>query len=443
MKTCSILAICGLLLGGSVSAQMSEADIARSIAAGRRYIEIEAEAVARAQQECSTTRTLFGYPDLSTGMTKEAVLSLEWSGGCVAGKRDGPGVLSWSVEKNDLEQSVSSLSAWKSEGRFVNGERLGMWCMTYNMQIKIKDRLATNVAVSGCSVLAGHLKPLTGNYRKQADGSWRLHAVDGSPTDSTLAAGALEAQSAKVLADAAAGKSDLKVQVTVQSQSLDDLVRGSKIVLAPSAAPVSLKDKRVAIVLSSQTVSEIDRFKRERQALIDASAGLRGKAAEERAKFIQASNPDRLLVNILKVVQRHAQAAQPVDDLAALRDGGFDYALVVDWKSTTRFDLLGKYDSFPRAPSEAAYRNSETQKTLPIFAGDALGGFLISRELKAVRQFPAQRDFLIKPPPRKWDADLSADQTYLMFLAKFYADAWGSGVMELGTATYALDNGLK
>lgn len=442
MKTCSILAICGLLLGGSVSAQMSEADVARQLAAGRRYIEIEAEAIARAQQECSTTRAVFGYPDPSTAGTKEAVLSLEWTGGCAAGKRDGSGVLSWSVEK-DLGQSVRSVSAWKSEGRFVNGERLGMWCTTYNMQVKVKDRLATNVADSGCSVLAGHLKPLTGNYRKQGDGSWRLHAVDGSPTDSTLAAGALEAQSAKVLADAAAGKSDLKVQVTVQSQSLDDLVRGSKIVLAPSAAPVSLKGKRIAIVLSSQTVSEIDRFKRERQALIDASAGLRGEAAEERAKFIQVSNPDRLLVNILKVVQKHAQSAQPVDDLAALKEGGFDYALVVDWKSATRFDLLGKYDSFPRAPTAAAYQNLETRKTLPAFAGDSLGGFLVSRELKAVRQFPANRDFLVKPPPAKWDADLSADRTYLMLLAKFYADAWGNGVFELGTATYALDNGLK
>lgn len=58
-----------------------------------------------------------------------------------------------------------------------------------------------------------------------------------------------------MLAAATAGKTDIKAKVAMESRGLDDLVRGSKIALALSETPIQLKGKRVALVLSSQTVS--------------------------------------------------------------------------------------------------------------------------------------------------------------------------------------------
>ncbi len=462
MKKYLVLVICGFLQVGSVSAKFM--DFTKQIAIRARAVELKREAEARAMEECSTNRTVYSYPTVvhdyfskhedgitEKEMTAEGVISFVWTGGCVAGKRDGDGVLTWTEEEvtnTRIDQTsnleIRNVYTTRSEGRFVNGQRLGLWCMTYRNQTIAKgggsDIAPAERSDSGCSVFAGHTNNLTGNYRKQPDGSWHKYDELGS-TGLSLAAGALEAQSAKVLANAAAGKTDLKIpELIVQNRALDDLVRGSKIVLALSAAPISLKDKRVAIVLSSQTVSELERFKRERQALIDASAGLRGEAATERAKFIQYSNPDRLLVNILKVVQKHVKSAQPADDLVELQKGGFDYALVVDWKSMTRFDQLGKYDSFPiyrelKSPPVVAWKAG----TVTALAGESLGGFLINRDLKAVQHFsPFPTVNLRWPLESKSD-----DQVYMSRLAAFFEKQWGKSPDDRGDVIFGLDYYLK
>ena len=335
--------------------------------------------------------------------------------------------------------------SFKAEGRFVKGQRLGLWCMTLKTQISMDGQESwTPHSMSGCSVFAGHTKPLTSNYRKEPDGSWREYA--SGPTDSTLAAGTLEALSAKVLADAAAGKTDLNVKLVVHNRSLDDLVRGSKIELASSAEPISLTDKRIAIVLSSQTVHELERFTRERQALIEASAGLRGDAAAERAKFIQASDPDRLLLNTLEVVRKYAKEAQPAEDLEGVTDNSFDYALVVDWKSLTRFDQLGKYDSFPIPPKEVVsvtmIRDQMSKETVTPLIGELMSGFLISRDLKAVKEFSADTIPVFKPQP---DIGLpTGDQAYFTWLASYFELKWGNhGDYDALRSVYRLDYFLK
>lgn len=311
----------------------------------------------------------------------------------------------------------------------MKGQRLGMWCVT-KFQVALSDRKSNPqepLNGLGCYLIAGS-QPVTPQYIKQPDGRWQEY-VQGAPGASFLAAGELEAQSAKLLANAAAGKTNLKPQVAMQSRDLDDLVRGSKIGLALATAPIPLKDKRIAIVLSSQTISEFERFKRERRALIDASAGLGGEAAAQRAKFIQASNPDRLLVNILKVVQRHAKDAQPVDNLAGLKEAGFDYALVVDWKSFTRFDQLGKYnkEAWPAKPS-------------PLISGiacESLRGFLINRDLKVVKQLRAY------PACQGGESIESGDHAYMSTLARYFVNRWGKGPDDLGMLTIGLDAFLK
>lgn len=446
MKKYLVLMICGFLLAGPASAWAAEGQTYgdRLTAISERAERLLHEAERQAMEQCSTTRIVVPLPGLETKFTEQdmgaprisyvertfkTTVSIEWSGACADGKRDGEGVLSW-TEEREREAGTATVEARRSEGRFVKGQRLGLWCETYKIQvINAQGQLSHERSDNyGCSILAGHGKPLTTNYRKQPDGSWRELSGYGfeSPTGVSLAAGALEAQSAKVLADAAAGKTDLKAAFVVHNQSLDDLVRGSKIVLSLSAAPISLKDKRIAIVLSSQTVNELERFKRERQALIDASAGLSGKAATERANFIQASSPDRLLITLLKLVKKYVKDAQPADDLTGLRKGGFDYALVVDWKSMTRFDLLGKYDSFPMPPSDIRQKSIETQVKY-VVVGESLGGFLISRDLKAVKQIPALPYVTMRGKIIRMSFDNSdrSDEDYMRRLAGDFAGNWG------------------
>jgi hypothetical protein len=426
----------GLSFTGNAAAQAPDGQQART-AILLRAITLLRETESRAMEQCNTTNLVAQLPVFDYSKRLETVLeggisSITWSGGCVDGKRDGAGVLNWRSEQpmgfqseRPLNERVKHTVTATAEGRFVKGRRIGLWCVTNFQSAHSNGQSVPGAPLSGlgCYLTAGDILPITPQYIKQPDGRW-LENVLGSPGASTLAAGTLEAQSAKMLADAAVGNTDLKVQVVIESRDLDDLVRGSKIALALSKTPISLKGKRLALVLSSQTVSELERFKRQREALIAASAGLRGEAGAERAKFIRTSSPDRLLINVLKAVRTHADDVQPADDLGLLKDGGFDYALVIDWKSMTRFDQLGKYakEAWPPQPFPA----------ISGVACDALRGFLINRELKVVKQLPAFPTCQIDM------SSATGDQAYMWILATYYANAWGDRPEDTGLATISL-----
>lgn len=385
------------------------------------------EAEARAMEQCSTSRIVVQVPHMDFGTnivkTVDRTVSIQWTGSCVNGKREGEGVLTWSQELDygDSRDVVTNIA----EGRFVKGQRLGLWCETMKWG---------KGEISGCHVLGGHTKLLTKLYNKQPDGSWLLYTdsltgIGATRTGMSLAPGTLEAQGTRVLADAAAGKKDLKVEVAGQSKSLNDLVRGSKIALAPSFEPIPLKNQRVAVVLSSNMIKEMERFKRERQALITSSAGLTGTAAQYRAQFIAASNPDRLLTNIAKTLGKHAKSVQAADDLVGLKQGAYDYALIVDWKHITRFDLLGKFGKFPAdnfgQPMPAGSPLS--------YAGESLEIFLVNRELKAIKHSPGVDWGKGRP------AEDTDDQAYMSGLAYFFEHKWGKGPDDVGSLMRGLD----
>lgn len=444
MKKVLVPTLCSFLLVGTASAQLTaeqQATINKQTSVSMRAIKLVREAEARAMPQCDATRVVVQIPhlnDTNTESTIETIVTIEWSGACVDGKRDGEGILTWTqtTETNTrINQKINvehkSVNTRRSEGRFVNGQRLGLWCTTRNLQTTSKTQDFTypprEFVNSGCAVLAAHDKPLTPEYRKQADGRWQ-EFFDRSPTDSFLAAGTLEAQSAKVLADAAAGKAIQRTELVVQNRILDELVRGSKIVLAPSSATLGLKDKRVAIVLSSGTISELQRFKRERDALISASSGLTGPAAEQRARFIAASHPDRLLINVAKTLRKYVKTVQAADDLVGLKKGNFDYALILDWKHMTKFDLLGKYASFP------VYSEKE-RGVAPTC--ESLGGFLVSPDLKAVLELHAH-------PICHYKGEIeNNDFHYMSKLALFFEKEWGKSPDDTGGSMYFLDAVLK
>jgi hypothetical protein len=267
--------------------------------------------------------------------------------------------------------------------------------------------------------------PLTRSYHKQPDGGWIDYQAKGVVEGTSLAPGTLEALSAKVLADAAAGKTMRAPELSFQHQALADLVPGAKTVFAPSPTPIPLKDKRVAIVLSTRAISELERFKRERAALITASARLSGEAAKYRATFTSASNPDRMLVNVAKTARKHIKSVQSSEDLIDLHEGKFDYALIIDWSYKTRFDLLGKYDNF-------------TDKLGIAPACESMSLFLVSPELKVINQFhslPSCAD--------KLEHKEKGDAGYLHKLSLGYEWLWGKGLDQTGALMAGLDYFLK
>lgn len=438
------MVICGILLAGPVSAQLTaeqQAEVEKRTAIAMRAAALLREAESQAMEQCSTTRVVVPLPNLNSvtkaERTVQTIVSIEWSGACVDGKRDGDGVLTWTEEQTrntSIDQATNlesrSIITLKSEGRFVNGQRLGLWCMTRKSRLASKTQNFTyppsEFEDSGCSVFAGNVKQITGNYRKQRDGSWMQYGF-GSASGSSLAPGTLEAQSAKVLADATAGKTDLKIpELVVENRALDDLVRGSKIVFAPSAAPISLQGKRVAVLLSSRTLSDLERFKREREALITASGGLTGDAAKYRSEFIAASNPDRPLTNVAKTVRKYAKTVLPADDLVGLQKGAFDYALIIDWRHMTRFDLLGKYDnSYPK--------KGET----PAPVCESWAAFLVTPDLKAVKELPASSRCYPK------GKDYNGDFHYMLMLSMFFQTEWGKSPDDTGMSMLGIDYILK
>lgn len=350
-----------------------------------------------------------------------------WTGGCVDGKRDGAGTLTFSVARDSSE--FSSVANWKVDARFVRGELRGLYCILEFESVS--QGRSRKLDITGCSLVTG--EPVRGpqaSYRKAADGRWQLWGSRGPAMPEVyLPAGALEAESEKLIAAAKAGKAPVAATVTMESRALDDLVPGARIALAPTPGAVSLEGKRVALVLSSRSLDEMERFKRERQALIDQTRSLTGDAAKARARFIEASNPNRLVTNLAKVVGRKAKQVVDAEDLSGLGQA-YDYALVVEWASLTRLDLLGKFDSFP----VSTWEDEQAGKAAAL-SGESVGGFLVGPGLKAVKQFPGKATVW----GSKKDFPYQGDLRYLSQLAAYYEKQWGMGPDDTGFGFMELD----
>lgn len=106
MKKYLALMICNFLLASPVSAQRTaeqQADRDKIISVDVRAHKLFHEAKERAMELCNTSRVVVPLPSMNrstkTEETIEATVSMEWSGGCVDGKRNGAGVLSWQSEE--------------------------------------------------------------------------------------------------------------------------------------------------------------------------------------------------------------------------------------------------------------------------------------------------------------------------------------------------------
>lgn len=220
-------------------------------------------------------------------------------------------------------------------------------------------------------------------YRLMPDKHWQWVDSNNVPKEPQifLTPGSLENFSSL----AVAGKT---AKVFIHSPVLAYLLQGGKTEWL-NAKTKDLYGKRVAVILSSQTINELDRFRRDRQALIDASAHIQDEEIQAARKdFIAASNPDRLLTIVARGLRNSAKEVVPVDDLASFKKGRYDYAVIVHWKSFTRFDLLEDFETFP----EGDYMDW-TGGRVPAYMGSSVSGILINPDMKAVWMFDSPRPY--------------------------------------------------
>lgn len=278
-----------------------------------------------------------------------------------------------------------------------------------------------------CDFLHGARGPHVpfGRYRLLADGRWQLIDWDNVPTEPQvfLPPGSLEAFSSL----AVAGKTE---KVFILSSALNGLTEGGKIEWRHDSEGV-LAGKRVAVIMSSQTLEELKHFKRERQALIDATAGIQDDRVQAaRARFIEASNPDRLLTTAAQLVCKYAREVRAVDDLASFESDQYDHALIVHWKYFTRFDLPDDLDLFP----EGDYFDWVVGG-IPAYMGSILSGILIDVDMKAVRicdpfkPHVVTKNMPIQRASAKRDKN-EALEDYLASLAHGFQLDWGGNTDE-------------
>lgn len=294
----------------------------------------------------------------------------------------------------------------------------GLWCNGRDSVFLYDGRaLPANI---DCQFNAGPKGPFVPywRYRLLEDGRWQWVDSDNVPREPPvfLAPGTLENFSSLAIA----GKTS---KVFIHSPVLDDLLQGGKTEWL-NAQTKDIYEKRVAVILSSQTISELDRFKRERQALIDSSASIQDAGIQKaRKEFIAASNPDLLLTNVVKVLRNSAKEVVPVDDLASFKKGRYDYALIVHWKSFTRFDLLEEFDTFPGGDY-----SDWAGGRVPAYMGHSVSGILINPDMKATWIFNSFRPY-VNMKGNSYGQRKSRNESieeYFRYLAYNFRQDWGN-----------------
>ena len=430
------LALFALLAGApDASAQDGAAEQAASDARVAHMVEVTGALHKRISESCGQSSGTVQYQGLFMGFDGSGILPTEtltfavtgWTGGCADGRRHGQGVLSTREDKSDSDSSQKTSTLIKAEGAYVRGKRQGLWCVLDYQRLADgePDPFASVVREVGCRLVASEMDITRESdfYKRLPDGRWQQMNSDNAPVMPAvfLPAGSVEAESERLIADATAGKTDLSFRpLTLQSNALDGLIAGTAIAEGQPVSIASIKGKRIALVLSTNTIAELERFFKQRQALIDATAQLAGESLTQRNRFIDATRQEVLLQGIATSLRRWSGEVTAVDDLTELSSGKYDYAFVLDWRSLSRLDLLGKFKSYPDLVNVESSNPSSS-----IVAGQALGGFLITPDLKVVWRKAGAGDVKNKIGSCvETRGARTCDQEYLKLLADFYQYQW-------------------
>lgn len=403
----------------SVSQELTEAQIGELVG---RSSKAKFAGVDAALARCPQTSAQFTIPALIMGgfasgsPTREGtaqvdVQVLRWTGSCSDGRREGAGEIEYSVRETSQEE-VFTLN-FVAQGTFVRGKIAGMTCFP-NSSIGFRDQAPRPLYPAGTCVLdqRAHLREPDGRWvvMNSGPGGWQK-------TTSSLDAGSLEAMSEHQIRQARGGASAQPAPATqITSSALTDLVGGMRLTLASTQIrPTSaLKGKRIAIVLSSATLTELEKFRAQRELLLAATANASGESARARSDFARASDPRRLLDSLSTFLRSRAAAVTAADDLGTLSTGQVDYAVIFDWKPHNKLDLLGRFNPEPNP--------SDWGKPDRIVMGEASTLFIVDRNLSIVFRSDMTPIGRYRYGGRECSAGTDCD--YLRLLASAFGQLW-------------------
>jgi TPR repeat protein len=280
-----------------------------------------------------------------------------WIGGCKNGYRDGPGI--------EVYEYKSQYSATHQETQetYAEGVEAGLRCTTSDISAS-DGKISTGPTLVGRCLLT---LPYIGAgwwpmLRRSSSGEWH---VDDSrddfpradPSPIVVEGAAVEQANASLIQAAQAGSAAGKIELPLQSLMLADLLpEGRSALTIDPTDPVDVAGKRVAVVLSSQALKEIDRWKaaREQFARTKGYGLLAGPAdAGALAQSLEKGDPSKLVASLVSTLRTVAGSVVPAEDLSPLTRGEADYAVVADWRFDGGYFDPKQFANRPRGITDA------------------------------------------------------------------------------------------
>ena len=300
------------------------------------------DAMDKAMQSCSPA-PVSGFSASQLGTSKffsEVVCTVSpWPGQCIDGKSDGPGQvqkLCNSRLRMDDQLPTTSTNLTISTGTMVRGKFAGL-VETFN---EFSPLTAGQPPIRFKFYRFAEGTP-PDMFAKMPDGNYQpVLGPSGTPAPKpAVAAAEMERLSTGLIADARALASGGKVAPrNVAIKALEDLLPGGKIEMAPNRQIPDAKSRSLAVVLSSNTIKDSERYKAmlrsmkaEARSIPEVRDAFGVKVtASERIRYLERVEPPAVLEGIFLSLAKSFRTVAPVDDLGAAKAMNADYSVVLD-----------------------------------------------------------------------------------------------------------------
>lgn len=347
---------------------------------------------------------------------------------CVNGLRDGAAEFTLTkterqFRRGKLSTTTQTVATWR--GNFVAGAQAGLWCRgpqpkrQSTGEGKLEARPSDIGSLSVCTWKGG--RQSRDRFVHRADGRWqRVNYLDSLGYFEELMPQGVIEQHSQAIIDAykTGGDAPALPAPLIEIPQIADLVPEGRLWYPqPGRGPTGLQGKRVALVFTTRSQQAIERYRAQRQQILDATAALRQSAPAEYRAFAEAGDPQHLVDVVVANVRPHVGTLVPASDLDALAQGQVDYALIVDCAPELRTDVLGNYESVLSATPKY---------TAPRLLTTRAGFLLLDSAFRVVTAW--NRDEGIVPRFMPYDGlrnRFTGDREYLYQLSAALRDQWG------------------
>lgn len=258
------------------------------------------------------------------------IRTLGWTGYCASGLADGEG--RFITRRESATGAV--IQEISHEGHFVAGRLAGLVCISNLATADSRGRLVPLPENQLWCAFPGSMMALrrVGDAWVQLDSSVQVPAA------------VVNAEHTRLIAAARAGRSELP-QLSATNPAFAGLLGGARITERLDPNLSGLEGKRIAIVLSTRAIEQLEGWRVDRQSLLST---LRASASSERglapalSYLEEVSDPADFVVGAAATVQAAGGLPFAADDLSVLQDGRADYVLVLDWTYEARIPMSAR-----------------------------------------------------------------------------------------------------